>query len=96
MAPAEGPSGSESPTEEMVQAPDSNGPRLDDGADKLPAGGDHRAAGDRGGPDRRLRPLSEIDIEDYEGTLVFNVDVGSHDVKVDAATGEVLAAPQDE
>jgi uncharacterized membrane protein YkoI len=27
---------------------------------------------------------------------VFNVDVGAKDVKVDATTGEVLAAPQDD
>ena len=40
--------------------------------------------------------LSEVDLEDYEGQLVFNVDVGSHDVKVDAANGNVLAAPRDE
>ena len=36
------------------------------------------------------------DLEDYQGHLVFNVDVGSHDVKVDAANGNVLAAPVDE
>ena len=40
--------------------------------------------------------LNEVDLEHYEGKLVFNVDVGSHDVKVDASTGEVLAAPQDD
>ena len=38
-------------------------------------------------------PLNEVDLESYEGSLVFNVDVGSHDVKVDASTGKVLAAP---
>ena len=26
----------------------------------------------------------------YEGRLVFNVDVGDHDVKVDAANGTIL------
>ena len=40
--------------------------------------------------------LGETDLEHYEGRLVFNVDVGSHDVKVDAQTGKVLAAPVDE
>ena len=40
--------------------------------------------------------LFEVDLEDHAGHLVFNVDVGSHDVKVDAATGRVLAAPQDD
>jgi uncharacterized membrane protein YkoI len=40
--------------------------------------------------------LNEVDLEHYEGRLVFNVDVGAKDVKVDATTGEVLAAPQDD
>ena len=40
--------------------------------------------------------LNEIDLEQYRGRLVFNVDVGSHDVKVDAGTRDVLAAPHDE
>jgi uncharacterized membrane protein YkoI len=31
----------------------------------------------------------------YGGRLVFNVDVGSKDVKVDAATGDVVATPSD-
>ncbi len=34
--------------------------------------------------------LGEVDIEMYEGRLVFNVDVGDHDVKVDAANGTIL------
>jgi uncharacterized membrane protein YkoI len=40
--------------------------------------------------------LNEVDLEHYQGRLVFNVDVGRKDVKVDATTGEVLAAPQDD
>src|SRR4051794_14988151 len=40
--------------------------------------------------------LNEVDLEHYDGKLAFNVDVGSKDVKVDASTGEVLAAPQDD
>ena len=36
--------------------------------------------------------VGEIDLETYEGTLVYNVDVGAFDVKVDAATGHVLAS----
>ena len=31
--------------------------------------------------------IGEVDLEDYRGRLVFNVDVGDKDVKVDAATG---------
>ena len=34
--------------------------------------------------------LDEIDLEFYQGVLVFNVDVGNKDVKVDAADGAVL------
>jgi uncharacterized membrane protein YkoI len=40
--------------------------------------------------------LNEVDLEHYQGTLVFNVDVGRRDVKVDAGDGSVLAAPQDD
>jgi uncharacterized membrane protein YkoI len=40
--------------------------------------------------------LNEIDLERYSGRLVYNVDVGDKDVKVDATTGDVLAAPQDD
>jgi uncharacterized membrane protein YkoI len=36
--------------------------------------------------------LDEIDLEQYQEKLVFNVDVGSKDVNVDANTGDVLAA----
>jgi len=39
--------------------------------------------------------LGEVDIEYYNGTLVFNVDIGNHDVKVDAATGTVLGSGTD-
>ena len=35
--------------------------------------------------------IGEVDLERVRGRLVFNVDVGDKDVKVDAATGEVLA-----
>ena len=40
--------------------------------------------------------LDETDLEHYEGTLVYNVDVGSKDVKVDASTGKVLAVTDDD
>jgi uncharacterized membrane protein YkoI len=40
--------------------------------------------------------LNEVDLEHVAGKLVFNVDVGSHDVKVDAATGEVVASDTDD
>ena len=40
--------------------------------------------------------IGEIDLEYYGGTLVYNVDVGSSDVKVDAATGAVLGQVHDD
>ena len=40
--------------------------------------------------------LGEVDLEYFEGTLVFNVDVGNHDVKVDAATGQVIGTVSDD
>jgi uncharacterized membrane protein YkoI len=40
--------------------------------------------------------LNEVDLEHRGGRLVFNVDVGRHDVKVDAATGQVVAVDTDD
>src|SRR5215211_4653077 len=36
--------------------------------------------------------VGEVDLEYFQGTLVFNVDVGNHDVKVDATTGGVIGS----
>ena len=68
---------------------------LDDGKDLLPqasisidqaiAAAKTAASGDVG----------EIDLEHYQGHLVFNVDVGDQDVKVDAKTGDVLGSGTD-
>ena len=93
---APGKEGSESPAEEAIHGPDSNGSRLDDGAGLLPQAKISEQDAIAAAQTAASGPLSEVDLEDYQGQLVFNVDVGSHDVKVDAATGEVLAAPQDE
>ena len=70
--------------------------RLDDGKDLLPkakiteqqaiAAAQKAATGD----------LNEVDLEYKDGTLVFNVDVGKKDVKVDASNGNVLAVDQDD
>ena len=40
--------------------------------------------------------LGEIDLEMYQGTLVFNVDIGDLDVKVDAANGAILGGVADD
>ena len=41
-------------------------------------------------------PVGEVDLEHYQGKLVFNVDVGDKDVKVDAADGSIVAADSDD
>lgn len=40
--------------------------------------------------------LNEVDLEHRNGRLVFNVDVGRNDVKVDATTGTVVAVDHDD
>ncbi len=40
--------------------------------------------------------LNEVDLEKYAGKLVWTVDVGSSDVKVDAASGTVVDVSQDD
>jgi uncharacterized membrane protein YkoI len=40
--------------------------------------------------------LNEVDLEHYNGKLVYNVDVGDRDVKVDADSGDVLASDKDD
>lgn len=68
-----------------------NAGKLDDGADLLSPALitlDEAIAAAQGALDGAV---GEIDLEDYNGTLVFNVDIGDKDVKVDAATGAVLA-----
>ena len=73
---------------------------LDDGADLLPQAGisltDAIAAAQAAVPGATASDIGEVDLEDYNGTLVFNVDVGDHDVKVDAGTGAVLSSDLDD
>ena len=84
------------PEQEVIHAPDSSGSRLDDGANLLPQAQITEAQAIRAAQTAASGPLNEVDLEDYQGHLVFNVDVGSHDVKVDASNGDVLAAPVDD
>jgi uncharacterized membrane protein YkoI len=70
--------------------------RLDDGKQYLSqakvteeqaiAAAQRRASGD----------LNEVDLEQASGRLVWNVDVGPHDVKVDAASGDVVSVDGDD
>jgi len=72
------------------------GSRLDDGKDLLPQAGITEQQAIDAARTAASGALNEIDVEHYDGRLVFNVDVGSKDVKVDAATGDVVAAPSDD
>lgn len=69
---------------------------IDDGQDLLPQAkitlDQAIRAAQAAAPDGRL---GEVDVEHYRGHLVFNVDVGQQDVKVDADTGAVLGAGED-
>ena len=69
--------------------------RIDDGARLLPQAGITEQQAIDAALGAASGRLNEIDLEPYRGTLVFNLDVGQRDVKVDAATGAVLAAPFD-
>ena len=40
--------------------------------------------------------LNEVDLEHVDGRLVYNVDVGKQDVKVDATTGKVVSSTSDD
>jgi len=79
-----------------IAAASSGGSGLDDGKDLLPQAKITLQQAETAAQSAASGSLNETDLEHYEGRLVFNVDVGSHDVKVDATTGKVLAAPVDE
>lgn len=69
---------------------------LDDGKELLPQASITLDQAIAKAQDAASGEIGEVDLEDYNGTLVFNVDVGSSDVKIDAQTGEVLATDQDD
>lgn len=69
---------------------------LDDGASLLPQAGitlDEAIAAAQGAASGKL---GEVDLEYLGGTLVFNVDIGNQDVKVDATSGDVLSVDADD
>lgn len=71
-------------------------PRLDDGANLLPKAQISEQQADRAAQSAASGALNEDDLEYYNGRLVWNVDVGSADVKVDASNGDVLATLHDD
>jgi uncharacterized membrane protein YkoI len=70
--------------------------RMDDGAQLLPDAKITEQQAIDAAQSAASGNLNEVDLEHYSGRLVFNVDVGSKDVKVDATSGEVLATPSDD
>ncbi len=69
--------------------------QLDDGKELLPQAGitlDQAIAAAR---TAASGPLGEVDLEYYQERLVFTVDIGDLDVKVDALSGVVLAVAAD-
>src|SRR5437773_3729044 len=62
---------------------------LDDGKDLLPQAKISLEQAVAAAQASTSGDLGEVDLEHYQGNLVFNVDVGNHDVKVDATTGDV-------
>jgi uncharacterized membrane protein YkoI len=74
----------------------SGGSRLDDGKELLPQASITEGQAIAAARTAASGDLNEVDLEHAGGTLVFNVDVGAKDVKVDAASGRVLAADEDD
>jgi uncharacterized membrane protein YkoI len=70
--------------------------RLDDGKDLLPQAGITEQQAIAAAQTAATGALDEVDLEHAGKRLVFNVDVGSADVKVDAATGEVVRVDHDD
>lgn len=69
---------------------------LDDGKDLLPRAGITIEQAIAAARTAATGDIGEIDLEQAGGVLMFNVDVGNRDVKVDAATGAIVASDQDD
>src|SRR5690349_7375037 len=71
------------------------GSRLDDGKDLLPQATITEQQAVAAARTAASGALGEIDLERTARRLVFNVDVGASDVKVDAANGHVVRVDHD-
>jgi len=69
---------------------------LDDGASLLPQAAITLEEAIQAAQGAASGELGEVDLEYLGGMLVFNVDIGNQDVKVDAASGDVLAVDADD
>jgi uncharacterized membrane protein YkoI len=70
--------------------------RLDDGADLTAKATITEKQAIAAAQTRATGALDEVDLEYVGDRLVFNVDVGAHDVKVDAQNGEVVSVDADD
>jgi len=70
--------------------------RLDDGTDLLPQAKISGRQAIAAAQTAASGALNEVDLEHAGGRLVWNVDVGDADVKVDAATAEVVRVDHDD
>ena len=70
--------------------------RLDDGKNLLPQAKISERQAIAAAQTAASGALNEVDLEHAGGRLVWNVDVGDADVKVDAATGNVVRVDHDD
>ena len=68
---------------------------LDDGAELLPLAGITLEQAIAAAQGAAQGSVGEVDLEYHKGRLVFNVDIGKDDVKVDAATGAIVSIAKD-
>ena len=69
---------------------------LDDGASLLPQAAITLDAAIQAAQEAASGQVGELDLEYLAGKLVFNVDIGNQDVKVNAASGEILSVDADD
>ena len=69
---------------------------LDDGKDLLPQTSVSLAAAIATAQQAAAGALGQVDLEHFRGGIVYMVDIGNQEVRVDAATGKVVAVdPRD-
>ena len=66
--------------------------QIDDGKELLPQAGITLDQAIAAAQSAASGSVGEVDLEHYQGKLVFNVDIGDKDVKVDASNGSVITA----
>lgn len=70
--------------------------QIDDGVDLLPQASITLEEAIAAAQEAESGALGEVDLEYYGGKLVFNVDIGDKDVKVDASDGTILGKTSDD